>query len=165
MIAFVAATQAVENGDGFFFRRLVYGDGLKPSFQCGIFFDILLILGICRGTYKPYLSPCQHRLENIRRIYRTLCRTCSDYIVYFIDKNDNVTVVSYFIKHTLEPFLKIASVFCTCKHRCDVKHIYLFRFQFIGYVTACNSHCKALRNGGLSHSCLAYKAGVVFRAS
>ena len=165
MIAFIPWLKSCQYRYRFAHGRLSNIYWLQPSLKCGIFFDILLVFIQSRCAYHSYLAPCKHRFKNICRIYSALCRTCADNAVYFIDKDDYISIVFYLFDNILEPLLKIPSVLCSCKQSRYIKHIYALIFQF-GRNTLLNyPDCKSFCNGSLSYTRFTDKARIVLWAS
>ena len=65
---------------------------LEPACQCSILFDILTIfIQRCR-TYTAQLATRQSRLQEVRRIHRTIRPACPNELVHLIDKQNDLAI-------------------------------------------------------------------------
>ena len=86
MMRLISVSQTAENGQCGFRSGFVDHDGLKTTFQSGVFFDILAILVQCCGTDHLNLTPPQSGFQNIGGIDGSFRRTGSHNGVQFIQK-------------------------------------------------------------------------------
>ncbi len=86
---FVPFLQAPQNGNRVFHIRFGDQDGLEPTFQRRVFFDVLTVL-VDRGcANRPKSASRKRRLEHVRCIDRPLGRAGADQRVQLVDKEDN----------------------------------------------------------------------------
>ena len=108
MMNLIFLLEAAQNRNGIFNPRLAHQDLLETPFQSGIFFYIspVLIEGGCANAMQ--LAPRKCRLEHIARIHGTLCFTCPDHGVQFINEENHLAFLFAEIgQHGLEPLLKL----------------------------------------------------------
>ena len=124
MVSFIFISDALEYLNGLLTARLADKNRLETTLESSILFNVLSVFLNCRCTDDLHLSPCKSRLENVGCVNCALCRTCADECVNLINKEDNVACLGNLVDGRLDSLLKVATVFCTCNHACQVKSNY-----------------------------------------
>ena len=78
-------------------------------------------------------------------------------------ENDPAFALADVLKDGFKAFLKFAAVLCACDKCTHVEREYRAVTEVLGYVSADNTLCKTLCNGGLADTRFTDKAGIVLR--
>ena len=144
---FIPFFQTTQNRNGIFDRRFIDHNWLESPFQCRIFFNILPIFvqGGCTDTMQ--FTSCQHRLQEVAGIHCTICFTCSDNRMQFInEQNDFAFTLLDFVQNGFQPLFKFTTIFCTGNQCTQIQREQDSVFQVIRNVAPYNSQCQPFGN-------------------
>ncbi len=163
---FVTLLQPAQDRNGGFDRRLFHEDGLEPSFQRGVLFDVLAIL-IERGRADtPKFTARELRLEHVRGVSRAFSFAgAHDGMEFVNEENDASFAGGDLFEKGFQPLLKLAAVFGAGDHGAKVHGHELLVLERLRNVTADDPASQAFGDGGLAHAWFANKDRVVFRAA
>ena len=126
---------------------------------------MLLILAECRRPNDLHLPARKGRLQDVRRIQRSLRTACADERMDLVNEKDDILRLDDIIHHIFEPLLKLATVLCSrdkCRHRkCDHAPV----FEQKRHLPICNALGKPLGDRRLAHTCLTEENRVVLRTA
>ena len=164
VVRFIFIVKTLENLNGFLLRRLADNYRLESPFKSRVFLNVFAVFFKRCCADNLHFAPRKRRLEDICRVNRALCRACAHKGVNFINKEDNIPRFCYLVNSRLDSFLKVAPVFCTCDHACQIKRNNPFVFEQLGYFAVCDFKREPLCNGCFADAGFTDKAGVVFSA-
>ena len=120
-MSLVARTQALQNLYTLLRRRLADGDRLEAALQCGVLLDVLAILRQCRRADNAQLASAQRRLDDVRRVHRSLGAARSDDGVQLIDEQDDTAVLNDLVDDALDTLLELSAVLGTSDHTREIE--------------------------------------------
>ena len=97
VVLFIILFNAVQNLNGIFYCRFFNGNWLETPFQCSIFFNILPIFFKRGCTDYLHFATGQRWLQDVRSIHRPLGVACSNQVVQFINKENDVAFLLDFV--------------------------------------------------------------------
>ena len=109
----IAFADAVNYLNGFFFIRGGNFHSLEASLERAILFHRLAVFGRSRRANALDFAAGKRRLQNIRRVQRTLRRARSYQRVQLIYKDDGILALHQFLHDGLQPFFKLSAIFCS----------------------------------------------------
>ena len=92
VVVLVTLLQATQDRDRACRVGFVHHDGLEPTLQGFILFEILLVFVKGSGTDAPQFATCQCRFQDIGCIHGTFTFSCTYQCVDFIDEQDDVSL-------------------------------------------------------------------------
>ena len=158
-------TQAFQNFNCFFLRRLFYCNRLKTAFQSCIFFNIFPVFLQSRRPNQLNLSSGKRRFQNVRGIQSTLCPTGADNCVNLINKKKDSLLFPYFVNDISNTFFKFSTIFASCYHSGKIQNYHTFIFYSIRNHSCDNPLCKPLYNSCFSDSGFSCQAWIVLGSS
>mmetsp|Transcript_6007 Transcript_6007/g.17532 ORF Transcript_6007/g.17532 Transcript_6007/m.17532 type:complete len:943 (+) Transcript_6007:937-3765(+) len=92
--------------------RLLHGDGLEATLQCGVLLDVLSIFRDGRGSDDLKLPPGQCGLEKVGRVDPALGRSGPDEGVYLVDEQHGgrTVLVGHLLHDRLEALLEFSPI-------------------------------------------------------
>ena len=152
------------------FHRLVNGgffhhNRLETALQCGVFFDVLAVLGQGGGTNDLNLAAGQGRLQNVGGIHAALGIAGTHNVVDLVNDQNDVAQLLDLVDQTLHAGFKLASELGTSHQSGQVQQINFLVLQFIGDLTQENFLSKTFGDGGFAHAGFADQARVVLLAA
>ncbi len=166
MVVLVTFLQATKDGNGRGFVRLVDHDDLETTFQRLVFLEILLVFLQCGGADALQLASRQSWLQDVGGIHGAACGTRTHQGVYLIDEQHHFAgTFHHLLDDTLQTFLKLALVFCTCNQGTHVEREHFLAFQVFRHVAVDDTLCQSLYDGGLAHAGFTNQDRVVFRTA
>ena len=172
VVVLVALLQATQDGDGSRLVGLIHHYLLESALQGLVGLEVLLVFVEGGGAHATQFATCQSRLQDVGGIHRALTAACAHQGVDLVDEEDDVVaggIVAVGFLHllddALQSVLELALVHCTGYQCAHVERVDLLLLQVLGYVTAHDTLCQALRNGGLACTRLADQYGVVLGPS
>src|SRR2546425_149423 len=107
------------------------------------------------------LATSQCRFEHVGSADSTLCSSCADNRVQFVDKENHIIGLLQFLKNGLDTLLKLSTEHRSGNHATDVQGNNAFAKQ-VGRNTAfVNTTGQALHNGGLTYTRLTNEYRVI----
>ena len=120
MINLVTFFQSTKDGNRIFYCWLIHLNRLETPLQCSILFNVLTVFIQRCGADAVQFASCQHRFQHVSGIHGTVCFSCSDDQMQFIDEQNNFSVtLSDFFQNGFQTLLELAAVFCSgyqCSH-------------------------------------------------
>src|SRR5690606_8381321 len=89
------------------------------------------------------------------------CAACAYNGMYFIYKEDNITVFLQFVHDGFHPFFKLAAVFSAGNEGCQIETDNTFIEQYARYFALYYTQSKALNNGCFTYTGLTYQYRIV----
>ena len=112
MVRFITFLQSTQNRDGILNGGFQHLNGLESAFEGGIFLNVLAVFVKRRSTDAAQFAACECRLQHIRRVNRSLRRTCPNDGVELVNKEDDLSLGLFNIgEDCLEPVFKFAAIF------------------------------------------------------
>ena len=135
VISLVSVLESAENRNRILYRRFIDHNRLETAFQRRILFNIFAVF-VQRGRANAVqFAACQHRLQHVAGIHRTLGLAGTDDRMQLIDKEQDLAVrLLDFIEDGFQPFLKLAAVLGTRNQRAHIQRENLLVFQRCGYI-------------------------------
>ena len=162
MMNFVTFTQATQNGNGVFYTRLFYQNGLEATLQGTVLFNVLTIFVQGGCTNATQFTTSKHRLQNIACVHAAFCSACTNNGVELINKhNDLTSAISNCFKNFFQAFFKFATEFSTCYEGSQVQSVQGFILQVFRHVTSYNASCQAFCNGSFTNARFTDEHGVI----
>src|SRR5579875_52141 len=163
MELFIPFLNAKQNLDRLRFVRRRNFNRLEPPFQRAVALNGLPELRERRRAAALNLAARKGRLQNVRRVERTLRRTGAHQGVQFVDKDDGVLRLHQLFHDGLQALLKLAAVFGSRNNQRKVKSKNSFVSQEGGNVAFRNPFRQPFNNGGLADAGLADQHRIVLR--
>src|SRR3989338_6822629 len=158
--------ESAKDGDGILHRRLADVNRLKTALKGGILFNVFAVLIQGGSAYTTQLPPGKGGFQQIRRIYRPLCGTCTYHRMQFIyEEYDTAPRLIYLLKYSIETVLELPPVFCTGDERPHVQRHHSFILEPLRYVAADDTLRQTFHNGRFTHTRLTYKHRIILRPS
>ncbi len=111
MVCLVALLQPSQDRDRVGDRRLTDVHRREPPLERRVLLDVLAVLVECRCPDTPQFAAREHRLEQIRRVDRTLGRACPDDGVQLVDEEHELAGRVLDLREDgLQPLLELAAV-------------------------------------------------------
>ena len=163
---FVAFLESAQNRNGVLDARLTDHDRLKAPLERRVLLDIFAIL-VERGRANTMqFAAREHRLEQIRRIHRTLGRTRSDDGVQLIDKqNDLALGLLHFLQDGFQTFFEFAAEFGAGDQRAHIERDQTTILEPIGHVAGNDALGEAFGDRGFANARLADQHGIILGAA
>ena len=145
---FVAFSQTTKDGDGVFYRWLIYHNRLETTFQGSVLLNILTVF-IQRGRADTVkLTTSKHWLQHIAGIHCTIRLTCTYDQVKLINKQDDLTFALFHLfQNCFQTFLKFTTVFGTCYQCAHIQGKNFLILQCFRNISRYNSLCKTFHSG------------------
>ena len=158
----VAGFQTTQDGDGILHRRLLHQNGLEPALERGILFDILAVF-VERGRADAVqLAAREHRLQEVACVHRAFGLACAHDGVQLVDEQDDAAFGLLDLgQHGLQPFLKLAAVFCARDQRTHVEREDRLVLQRLRDLVRHDPLRQTLDDGRLADARLADEHGVI----
>ena len=80
---------AAQHGDGLGFIGLQNLHQLEAARECGVFLNVLLVLGPCGGSDGAEHATRQSRLEQVGGVPCASLTTCTNQSVHFVDEQND----------------------------------------------------------------------------
>jgi len=106
----VPRLDALQDGDRLLLGGLEHADRLEPARQGAVLLDVLPVLAHRGRADAGDLTPRQRRLEDVRRVERTLGGAGADQGVDLVDEDDDLAALLQLLEQALQPFLELAAV-------------------------------------------------------
>src|SRR5439155_15714699 len=106
----VAVAQAAQDLDRLVDRRLLDAHLLEPPLERGVALEVLAVLVQRRRADRLQLTAGERRLEDRRRVDRTLRRAGADEIVELVDEQDDVAPLLDLLRALLQSLPEPAAV-------------------------------------------------------
>ena len=90
MVQLVLLLQAAQDRDRVLDRRLAHEDRLKAPRECRILLHVLAVLVQRGGADTVQLTARECRLEQVRRVHRSVRLAGADECMHFVDEQDDV---------------------------------------------------------------------------
>src|SRR5271168_3405833 len=121
MKTFVFGTQTFHNRNRI--RRVgrTDEDWLEAPRHSRVFFEVLAVLRQRCGAEALHLTTSQSALHEVGSIKRTLCRSCTNDRVQFIDKEDDITRSVHFIENFLHALFELTTIRRPRHHGAEVE--------------------------------------------
>ena len=161
VVVLIVMRDAAENRDAVFNGRLIHRHRLEPALQCGVFFNMLAVLGEGRGTDHLDLTAGEGGLEDIRRVHAALGVPGSDDGMHFIDHQDDVSLLSDLLDQALHAAFKLSAELGPGHQGSQVQKKDLFILQLVRHVSHGDALGQALGNRRLADTGFADQAGIV----
>ena len=165
VVGLVAVTQPLENLDGVADGGLGDLDRLEAALQGRVLLEVLAVLVEGGGPDGLQLAPCEHGLEDRRRVDGALGGTGAHEGVQFVDEQDDVAAALDLLEDLLESFLEVAAVAAARYERTQVQRVELLVLDGVGNVVGRDALRETLDYGGLADAGLADQHRVVLGAS
>ena len=163
---FIAFLQPAQNGDGIFYRRLADQHRLESALQCGVFFDVFLVLVERRCADGAQLAPCQRWLEHVGGVHGAFGGAGAHQGVQLVDEEDHLAVRALdLLEHGLEPVFELAAELGPGDERAEVEGDDSLALEALGHVALGDALREALGDRGLADARLADEHGVVLGAA
>ena len=122
MVVLIFLFQTTQDRDRVQFARLIHHDGLEPTFQGFILFEVFLILVEGRGTDTSQLTSGQCRLQDVGCIHGTFALTCTYQGVNLINEKDDLAFrLGHLVHYRLQTFLKLSFIFRSGDQRTHIE--------------------------------------------
>jgi hypothetical protein len=106
----VPVLHALEDLEGLVLGRRRHVDRLEPAKEAPVLLDVLAVLLEGRRADAGDLAARERRLEDVRRVERSLRRARADQRVDLVDEDDQVRVLAELADDPLQPLLELAAV-------------------------------------------------------
>src|SRR5581483_1072536 len=165
VVVFVARADAHEDRLRLLDRGLLDHHGLEAALERRVALDVLAGLVQRRRADALKLDARERRLQDVRRVDRTLRRTRPHERVQLVDEQDDVVRVTELLDDLLEALLELAAVLRARDERPDVEREHALALQRLGHVTLHDAVREALGDGGLADARLSDERRVVLGAA
>ena len=150
VVGLVLVADALQDLDRVGERRLFDPHRLEAALEGGVLLDVLAVLVERRGADRLQLAAGEHRLEDRRRVDRTLGRTGADERVDLVDEQDDVAAGLDLLEHLLEALLEVAAVARAGDEGAEIERVELLAVQRVGHVVVDDHLGEALDDGRLA---------------
>ena len=167
VVSLVFFLQTTKNRDGFWDCRFLDKDLLESSLEGLVLLNILAVFREGRGTNTMELTASQHGLEKVSSIHTAFtARSSAHKQVDFIDEENNgILGIFNFLENALHTFFEFTAVFAARNKRTNVEREKTALSQVGRNIGIDNTASETFDNGGLTHTGLTDKHGVVLCAS
>src|SRR5690606_37801529 len=165
VVRLVAVPQTLEDLDGVLERRLAHLDRLEAALQRGVLLDVLAVLLERGRTDRLQLTTGQHRLEDARRVDRTLGGTRADERVELVDEQDDVAEGLDLLEDLLQPLFEVTAVPRARDQRAEVQRVELLLLERLRHLALDDVLRQSLDDGRLTDTGLADQDRVVLGAA
>src|SRR5690606_27590436 len=154
VVKLILVFDATENGDGIRCVGFIDQYLLESSFQCLVFFDVLLVFLQSSGADGMQFPTGKRRLEQVGSIHGTFpAASRTDQGVDFVDKEDNLPfVIGHLLDNGFKPFLELSFVLGARQQNAHVAGYYGFRLQDLRYITADDPLGQSFYYGSFTHT-------------
>ena len=162
----VTLAQPAQDADGVFDRRFADEHRLEAPLEGGILLDVLAVFVERRGANRVQLAACQHRLEHVGGIERTLGCARADHRVQFVDEQHDLTGRRRdLLQHRLQTLFELAAILGARHERAHVEADDALVLETLGHVAAHDALREALDDGRLADAGFADEHRVVLGAA
>src|SRR5258708_6035884 len=112
-------------------------------------------------TDAVQLATSQCRFEHIGSADSTLCSSCANNRVQFVDKENHIIGLPQFLKNGLDTLLKLSTEHRSGNHATDIQGNNAFATQIGRNIALVNTTCQALDNGSLTYTWLTNEYRVI----
>jgi hypothetical protein len=139
-------------------------DRLEAPLEGGVLLDVLAVLVQRRRADALDLAAGQRRLQDVRRVDRSLGGARPDQRVELVDEEDDLLAGANLVEDLLQSLLELAAVLGSRDERAHVEREHPLVHQRLGHVAQHDLLREALGDGGLAHARLADQRRVVLGA-
>ncbi len=166
MVHFVPLFKPAQNRNCILDARRSAEDRLEAAFERCILFDMLAVFIERRCADSPKLASSQRWLEEVGRIHRSFCSTCSDERMQFIYKKDNFAFrFDNLAYYRFEALFELAAEFAACNEGPQVKRKKLLILEAVWHVARNDALGQPFDDSGFPYARLSDEHGIVFSAS
>src|SRR5690606_25390355 len=161
----VLVAQALEDVDRHGQGGLCHLHRLEAALERGILLEVLAVLIQRRGADGLQLTAGEQRLQDVRRVDRTLGSARTHEGVDLVDEGDDVAARADLLGDLLEALLEVSAVAGAGDEAAEVERVELLVLEGLGHVSAHDRLGEALDHGGLADAGLTDQYGVVLGAA
>ena len=162
----VLCLQPFEDADSLFDRRFGDVDLLEATHHALALLEVAVVLLVGGGADEAYLSAFEVGLEHIGAVERAVaCRARANQGVDFVDIDDGIAFGDNAFHHSLDAFLEVAAIGCSCHHRAHVHLVDGRSPQTFGHIAALNAFGQAIDERRLADTGFSHMQRVVLFAS
>mmetsp|Transcript_1099 Transcript_1099/g.1640 ORF Transcript_1099/g.1640 Transcript_1099/m.1640 type:complete len:277 (-) Transcript_1099:539-1369(-) len=167
MMELIPGLQSTQNTNCIFRTWLINHNLLKATFESLVLLNVLSVFINRRCTNAPKFTPRQSRLQQVRRIHRSLCRTRTHDCVHLVNEQHNLPItVLHLLQHSLETLLKLPPHTRSSDERTHIQpNKPTRRLQQIRHIARHHSLRNSLRNRRLPHTRITNQHRIILRPS
>ncbi len=163
MEVLIVLPHALENLYTFFHSGFINHDGLEPSLQRRILFDMLTVVLQSGGADDLHIPAGQSGLQNIGGVHGSAFGLSGTHnIVHLVNNQYDIMLGLGLVNNSLHTGLKLASELGAGHNACQIQKVDLLIQELGRYLAFHNAESQPLGDGRLAHAGLTQKNGVVF---